>query len=226
MLINKIFKTVVFCSFFIISFAHASCGYLFNPDTTYGYIAVRGGLAWHQSIEVKSIDDEITRNNYKVGGSGSISMGIGINALRLEAEGLIIYNHIDTTDITLPPPDTIIVTDDTVTGHIRHIAVMFNIFYDFCLNRCATLYLGVGAGVDFYDHFRFSSLSESTSKKNDNLFAFQFMPGLAYHLTPRLDLTLGYRLYMTQRETRDPGPVKTNKIPMVHNLELGLRYKL
>lgn len=211
-----------FLSFFIISFIYAQCDYLVGLSITYGYIAARGGFAWHQPIEITASRDT-TRTNYKIGPTGSVSIGIGINALRLEAECFMAYNDLDDIDLTIPPPDPIAITLNG-NGRIRHLAFMFNTFYDFCMTPCTTLYLGVGCGFDFYHRER--SVNGVFTEKDANLFAFQFMPGLTYHLTSFLDITMGYRLYMTEYQKTESGMAKTNKIPILHSFEIGFRYKL
>jgi opacity protein-like surface antigen len=108
-------------------------------------------------------------------------------------------------------------------GRSDRLTFMANVFYDFSLNDRWDYYLGGGAGV-----MSFSGRAGSTGfTHNDyshvNRFAGQVLTGFAYHVTPRIAVTLSYRFAAAEKAYARGFFIYTRDF---NSLELGLRFKL
>lgn len=81
-------------------------------------------------------------------------------------------------------------------GDVSTLFVMANVYYDLDLGGRIKPYVGGGAGIGFSD-VDYSPSGVSIIEDDASAFAYQAMAGIAYGLTPSLDLKLGYRYRAT-----------------------------
>ncbi|WP_428407870.1 P44/Msp2 family outer membrane protein [Hyphococcus sp.] len=81
-------------------------------------------------------------------------------------------------------------------GDVSTLFVMANVFYDIDTGGRLTPYIGGGAGVGFAD-VDYSPSGVAIIQDDASVFAYQAMAGVAYAVSPSLDLTVGYRYRAT-----------------------------
>lgn len=205
-----------------------SCPTLCTPRQG-GYIGLGGGLALHGHQDFKfPRTDDATGNvhlKYDLGGEGFLSIGQMCNCWRFEIEGAFRYNHLKNSILSSFATDQAFKTDGN--GHNRHITLMGNIFYDFYFQQGAGIYLGVGAGIDFNEisvRLNLGNNDYSAIKKSNELFAWQIMPGFFFEVNDRVTLDIGYRFFSTTKPKLSH--TTAQKIPVVHNLEAKVRFRI
>ncbi len=143
-----------------------------------------------------------------VGGAGQASVGYGLgNGLRVELEGMYIYNDIYGRNGTATP-------GNTSRNHLDTYGPMVNVLYDIDLARFGlalpiTPYVGVGAGY-LWTHLAGLQTDYVTGDLNRTggtfgSFAYQGIIGFAYNIpaVPGLAVTLDYRFIGTDAGTED-----------------------
>lgn len=183
------------------------------------YISPKIGFNYHNDVTFKD-DTGSTKTLFQPGVTTSLSMGFHVwKCFRTEVEGIFSYNRVKREEDSGFSPSNI-----PASGHVRDILVMFNAFYDYQLTERWSLYLGAGAGIDFYERVATNNIA-GTAQSTHNGFAFQFMPGFAFNMTDRLDLILGYRIIFTEKQYSSSGLKSTDR-PYISLGEIGLRFKL
>ena len=81
-------------------------------------------------------------------------------------------------------------------GDLDTIFVMANAFYDFDMGGPLTPYIGGGVGVGFVD-VEYAPSATTIIDDDATVFAYQAMAGVAYEVTPTMDLFAGYRYRAT-----------------------------
>lgn len=81
-------------------------------------------------------------------------------------------------------------------GDVSNLFVMANLFYDFDMGGLVTPFIGAGAGVGFVD-VDYSPSGVAVIQDDATAFAYQAIAGLAYEVSPSIDLTLAYRYRAT-----------------------------
>jgi OOP family OmpA-OmpF porin len=109
-------------------------------------------------------------------------------------------------------------------GTTSALALMANGFYDFHFNQWTPF---VGAGIGFA---RVASDINSGGTQlvddSDVVFAYQFIGGVGYKITPRFLLSLDYRIFgTTDPELTATGGTKFDAEYFTQHLMLGARYK-
>lgn len=109
-------------------------------------------------------------------------------------------------------------------GSTSALAVMGNGFYDFHLGQWVP-YAGMGLGFA-----RVASDIDGGGTllvdDSDIVFAYQFIGGIGYNITPKFVLSLDYRIFgTTDPELTTPGGTKFDAEYFTQNLMLGGRYR-
>ena len=156
-----------------------------------------------------------TRTEYDVGaGFGAVGGWDFGNNIRAELE---LSYRISGADRQLPGA---IALDGTTSA----LALMANGYYDFYLGDWVP-YAGFGLGFA-----RIASDIDSGGVKivddSDVVFAYQFIGGVGYTLTPQVTLTLDYRIFGTSDpELTNTSNVKFDAEYFTQNIMLGARYR-
>lgn len=111
-----------------------------------------------------------------------------------------------------------------LNGSTSALAFMGNGYYDFNLGQFVP-YLGFGMGFA-----RVSADIDSAGVQlvddSDIVFAYQFIGGVGYNITPQVVLTLDYRIFGTSDpELTDESNNKFDSEYFTQNIMLGARYK-
>jgi outer membrane protein OmpA-like peptidoglycan-associated protein len=124
-----------------------------------------------------------------------------------------------------------------LTGDIEEYSLMANVLYDIALSKRLSLSLGAGVGAD---NVRFDGTYTSfggpvPASDDEWKFAAQGIAGIAYSLSPRLDLTLTYRyLHISDPTFSQAGSFSVFSLSQTvqfdnfgkHSLSAGLRFDL
>jgi opacity protein-like surface antigen len=169
------------------------------------YVGLSGGVTFQDD------GDWGTRNvEYDTGGNISGALGykpVSAPGLRLEAEGIIFWNGIDS------------VNNATSTGDLNIGAGMLNALYDFIMEGSRWRpYIGVGAGIAKVDLDNAGGVSGSKYVP-----AYQAKVGIAYKpaiFYDVVDLTLGYRFFGTSDASIQGDDLSI----MNHSVEAGARF--
>ena len=162
------------------------------------YVGVEGGANW-------LLDSTFTTNASVIGGTLSATSNTQFNAgwavggmvgydfvgPRVELEGLYRQNTgtISTTLIGLGLGNGGITVNQT--------SVMANVYYDFMADQAFTPYVGAGAGVAFVN----TNVSQLSINNTSTQFAYQYMAGVGYKISPSLRLNLEGRYFGTTMPT-------------------------
>lgn len=207
------------------------CAWVFMPAAAWAlegwYGTVSGGPAWFESDEfVGGVSGPITQefdNAYGV----STAVGYGFQRFPIRLEGEFTYFRADVVAL----PGTLTAFQG---GDDRHYIGMANVYYDLALGgmfQRLKPYVGLGVGFDV-ETWGLSLVTPSgvnTAGRYDTeaFFAYQIKAGLAYALTDRLDVLVGYRYFRTQDRSLDS---PSQQVPFPHDaqavnfLEFGLRW--
>jgi OOP family OmpA-OmpF porin len=108
-------------------------------------------------------------------------------------------------------------------------SAMINVLYDVPTGTDIMPYVGFGGGgshISWGDNFRAPAAPVIYDGSNLK-FAWQGIVGVAYAITPKIDLTLDYRIKGTESLTfrgSAPGTVITDFTDLTHSVFIGLRY--
>lgn len=81
-------------------------------------------------------------------------------------------------------------------GDVSNIFVMANLYYDFDTGGLVTPYIGAGVGAGFVD-VDYSPSGVAIIQDKATALAYQGVAGLAYEVSPSIDLTVAYRYRAT-----------------------------
>lgn len=197
------------------------------------YVSVSGG--WQQRERVHEITAATTFLELDGGFALNAALGHEFDHFRVEFEATLLNNEIDEAGAGGLSSDTV--------GNINVRAYMFNVYHDIHI-ECSRWkpYLGGGIGTaqseinGLYPEF-FNTIGppfEGTALNctSDFVFAWQLRAGTSYCLTPRTELTIGYRYFRAETLEFSSAPFvgatasafnpngSTN-----HSVEIGLRVK-
>ena len=123
----------------------------------------------------------------------------GVNAHSGVSAGGIALDGEDAGVLITGSPNIGVSVGDLVAdgqGDVSTLFVMANVFYDLDTGGPLTPYIGGGVGVGFAD-VDYSPSSVAIIQDDSSAFAYQAMAGVAYAVSPSVDLTLGYRYRAT-----------------------------
>lgn len=195
------------------------------------YIGGTGSVAWHNDFAfdtgIRSVSFE-----YKTGWGAGASVGYIFDLcnqwdMRLEGEFLYRRNNFKQLNVgafgNFDPAKTI-----AINGHNRDAALMANLIFDAPLSCDLSLYFGGGLGVSFNQLELRDTTSTYKETHKENLFAWQGLAGFAYNVCPNVALTLGYRIFCTEKGDQKflLGVFEPKHIPMTQSVDFGLRFRL
>jgi len=159
------------------------------------YFSVNAGLTLTDDMDVPGLNLSFDPG-YNVGGA------VGYDFGKFRAEGEITYRSSDL--------DTANGAAVTVDSDVSALSFMANGYYDHEMgNSPLTPYVGFGMGVVDSD-----LNVTGTSVGSETNFAYQFMLGLGYGITPNVVMTGGYRYF----------GVADSVVPNSHEFVFGARY--
>ena len=116
-----------------------------------------------------------------------------------------------------------------VEGDVSVLSFMVNGYYDFhTANFSLVPYLGVGIGGASIDAIIIAPLLAPSQVVDDSatVFAYQFMAGLGWNVSPTITLTADYRYFATtDPEFTIPGSPDLTSDYNNHSFNLGARFK-
>jgi len=121
-----------------------------------------------------------------------------------------------------------------VEGDVSVISFMVNGYYDIHTRNFSLVpYLGVGIGgasIDAHITAPFLAPSTQVVDDNDTVFAYQFMAGLGWNISPTMTLTVDYRYFATTDPEFTPGNAFLGLPDLTsdynnHSFNLGARFK-
>jgi outer membrane protein OmpA-like peptidoglycan-associated protein len=180
------------------------------------YVSGALGANWLEDSDVSDLVVPFVDVEFDTGYVGAIAVGYGLgNGLRIEGELAHRRNDIDAINVF---------GVDAGSGDVNTSSLMLNLVYDINLNSKMVPYLGVGIGFANIDVD--GGVGPFTTDDNDNVFAYQGIAGIAYHLQHQLDLFLDYRYFRTEDPDFDVSFLGSASIDYEsHSVMLGLRYR-
>ena len=159
------------------------------------YIGAEGGLNWmfsnnfNTNLSVLGTTLAVpTTTNMNTGWAAGGMVGYDFVGPRIELEGLYRSNTGTASGNILG----LSVINGGLT--INQTTIMANAYYDFMADQAFTPYIGAGAGVAFVNTSVGGALGVSSSSTQ---FAYQYMMGLGYKITPSLRVNLEGRYFGT-----------------------------
>jgi outer membrane protein OmpA-like peptidoglycan-associated protein len=157
--------------------------------------------------------------HYDIGPAALLSLGYGFGAFRGEIEES--YNKNDVNGIGGS-------SLSHAGGNARSWTTLFNGFYDFNTGTPWTPYVGAGVGFDLFH----ASLNGTTPSGrgvtayngSDTTFAYQFIGGVSYALSPNLSLTTDYRYLASTDASIKSGNGNWKVENANHIITAGLRW--
>ena len=139
----------------------------------------------------------------------NITGAVGYDFGRFRVEGEIGYRTFDVDEVSFPGLPTVSLDGDTSA-----LTFMANAYYDHELrNSPLTPYIGFGLGIADADT-EVVIPGFGTLKATDTEFAYQFMAGAGYEVSPTVVVTGGYRFF----------GVADSGAPDAHEFNLGARF--
>jgi len=144
----------------------------------------------------------VHNSEYAFSGHGGYAFPFG---LRLEGEITYVTADFDVT-----------VRGRTIdVDGVEHLLFMVNAYWDFPIGARWRPYVGVGVGGDHEWH-------DTGDARSSTNFAYQFKAGVAFAVTPALDVTLGYRYVRTDERQFEARQIEEADM---HFVEVGVRYR-
>jgi OOP family OmpA-OmpF porin len=159
------------------------------------YIGAEGGLNWmfnnsfNTNIDVgfgTSIAAPTT-TQFNAGWAAGGMIGYDFIGPRVELEGLYHQNTGTASSNVLG----ISLVNSGIT--VNQTTVMANVFYDFMADQAFTPYIGAGAGVAFVN----TNMGQIKVSSTSTQFAYQYMMGVGYKISPSFRVNLEGRYYGT-----------------------------
>ena len=152
-------------------------------------------------------------NGFDINGA----LGTSLGAIRLEGEIAYRKNDWDTFAATTGTLD--------ITGSFTSLSFMANGWYDFDIDPDWVPFLGGGVGMSLMNmEITSSNGTPSSYDESDTVFAYQVGAGLGYKVSPKITISLSYRVFGTSEvEFVDPTDTDTYDYRN-HSVLLGVRH--
>jgi opacity protein-like surface antigen len=177
----------------------------------------RGDLGWRWgTIGTVDVPGPVDPNGSKLGSGLTAGGGIGIKTQFMRTDFTI--------DYALPVKYTgTVVTPDDVSAKIGSLNLLFNGYLDLGTWYRLTPYIGAGAGAAMVKLTDVQSTAP-TSDHSQWHFAWAAMAGVAWSVTPKVQVDLGYR-YLDVGKARSGGPNEATFDNIAgHEVRVGLRW--
>ena len=113
----------------------------------------------------------------------------------------------------------------SASGTARAGSLMISGYYDFFRDSRVQPYLGAGFGLGLVDMDGVSPVSGSSINDEDFDFAYQGMAGIAFNVSSRTKVTLGYRyFFVPDLKFRTAGGAAVDSDYASHEIMLGVRF--
>jgi opacity protein-like surface antigen len=175
------------------------------------YVGAKVGLSILSDSNINGNDGYSSEYSYDNGFGLDVALGYKFPMFRLEGEAAYYANDLNGYSDRDGSGEA--------DGDVKHLSGMINAYFDFDNASVITPYVGAGLGVAKVD------LSDTTFTwdDSDTVYAYQFMGGASFALTPQLGIVAEYRYFGTQDPEfdHDDGSIKAEIES--HNLMVGLR---
>jgi opacity protein-like surface antigen len=147
-----------------------------------------GNFAHESDVTINGVSGTTVSMNtgYAAGGFAGYDFG---NGFRLEGELAYRKNGLDELSVG---GSSVAMEGDVVT-----LALMVNGLYDFDTGSALTPHIGAGAGMAKFSLLDAAIVGNPTENNDDMVFAYQFIAGAGYDLSPTVTLFADYRLLGT-----------------------------
>lgn len=187
------------------------------------YIGGTGSMCWHSDQKFSSTTNGQETRSFDVGFGGSAVMGIRDNLWRLEIESLYRRNRLKTANSEQ--------FDDSgpAIGYNSDLALMTNLFLDMPSIDGIVFYAGGGIGFSI-NQSQLKNVGDTSipapNLSRKTVFAWQVMGGIGYDIAPCATVYAGYRLFVTSKTDDKLLNVRSDKAPLTHSVDIGLRINL
>ena len=183
------------------------------------YLAGQGGFT---TFELEDGDigggnniDSTQVVGFSVGGA----LGFKLGNFRLEGE--IGYREYDPSDLEIAGVEL------DITGDLTVLSYLANLYFDFDNSTRFTPYIGGGVGAAKFSANNLVRGGILNVDEEDTVFAYKVGGGLAFTMTPSLDLTFDYHYFGTAEPefTNSLTGARFNPDYHSHNIQGGLRFR-
>ena len=206
----------------------------FGADGSF-YVAARGGASRASDVELRELagdgqpgfpgfDNEI---DFDTGYRGSLAVGHNLGDFPIRPVFEIGYTNADVDELTVQGSAQ---DSSVLNGDIDSISFMGNLYYDFEIDRSTDFYLGGGIGIsELRANFSGTGIFSpgfgnvfNPADDEDTVFSYQLMAGLAWHVSDRASLDVGYRLFSSEDPSYSFGAMEA---PIIQTIEAGVRFR-
>lgn len=165
-----------------------------------------------------------SQTNYDAFGPGpAASVAVGYRRagrLRFEIEAAVLHNDVELLDFSPDFPEA------RTDGDFSATSLMANVLVDFARGRTIRPYVGVGIGIARVSY---------DVRTDDGVFvddtatapAAQLLVGIDSQVTPRMTVSVGYRLWGARAiELEQPGGAELKNNQLAHAAQVGVTYSL
>jgi opacity protein-like surface antigen len=182
------------------------------------YAAVGGGISFAQDTDFSEQGVTVTAEldtGFLIDGA----IGYQLQAFRLEGEFTYLRNSADKFSA--------FGVSIGADGDQAIMAGLANVYFDIPTQTPWTPYVGGGLGFANVGLNDVSLMGIPVVDDDDSVFAYQVKAGLGYRFSPATDVTAGYRFFGTDDVSLKTvvGDSFQGDGPLLHNFELGLRYR-
>lgn len=188
-------------------------------QTAKWYVGGSLGVASLNDVDVTQAGLDFT-TDFDLGQAFSLSGGRIFRDFR--AEGELFVSASDFSSLSSPG-----LGSASASGTLTTMGLMLNGYYDFPTDSKWKPYIGAGIGFTEIDIDSLAANGVFIASDNDHVFAYQAKAGIAYRITPAVDVSLGYRYFATGDAdfTDVTGTDFSADGAQLHAVEVGLRYR-
>lgn len=169
--------------------------------------------------------------NLSLEDSGMAAFAVGYDCGQLRAEGEVAYRQNGIESATTSGFFAV----DSADGDFESLSVMVNGFIDLPVGEVVSFYVGAGAGIAaVHVDTQYTTFGTTDLDVDAAALAYQGLAGVAFNITDRISLNVGYRIWscLDAEFDEDFGDDDDDdedfegdmSIPFFHTVEIGLRY--
>jgi len=183
------------------------------------YFSGSGGLTVQEDMNNNAGAQGPMELDTDTGINGGGAIGLRLNEFRVEGE--ISYRDSDLDTLTIPG----LGSTDVLLGSSTALSFLGGIYYDFNYSPLVKPYVGVAGGLARVSLEMRSPFSTFFVDDSDWEFAYKIGGGIAYTVTPRVEVIVDYHYFATlDPEYTDSLGGDFQSEFKSHNLNLGFRY--
>lgn len=175
-----------------------------EPHNEGDYLSIGAGVSRTQNWKSNQSAGDAA---FKTGINGRAAVGRQFCRFRVEFEPSYIYLHKKADNNALG-----------ITGHMRALSALGNVYYHFPTYATAEPYIGVGAG---FSSIRANERVAPGGPKSDisaTKFAYQGIAGTSFAVNECTSISVDYRYFQTEKLNQASRGVRN------HSINVGLRY--